>query len=279
MGADDLKKKCIIDRIVCRTKQAACLLCLIAGLLLSLVSASRAEQLPIKTYTTADGLARDQINRIVRDSRGFLWFCTREGLSRFDGYTFTNYASAQGLLGRNVNDLLETRDGVYWVATDAGVFRFNPAGRAAAQSNSQMKAEPSKSTKAGEPSAEPMFIAYYLSGEQKPYYATRLLEDHKGVIWCGTSVGVYQLDRSGEQWSFRFVDMGMPMTNFDEPFVQTLLEDRQGALWCGTRGSGLYRHLPDGHTQRYNTQQGLPTNDIRALLEDSDGHLWVGKPC
>ena len=84
----------------------------------------RAEHLPIKTYTIADGLAHDLINRIKRDSHGYLWFCTHEGLSRFDGYTFTNYAKEQGLLGRDVNDLLETRDGVYWVATDAGVFRF-----------------------------------------------------------------------------------------------------------------------------------------------------------
>jgi ligand-binding sensor domain-containing protein/two-component sensor histidine kinase len=250
--------------------------CLIAGLLLSLLSASQAEQLPFKNYTTADGLARDQINRIVRDSHGFLWFCTREGLSRFDGYTFTNYANAQGLPGRAVNDLLETRDGVYWVATDAGVFRFNPLGLAAAQSNSQMKAEPSQSTKLGESAAEPMFVAYYQSGEQKPYDATTLLEDHAGVIWCGTALGVYQLDRSGEQRNFRFVDMGMPMTNFDGPFVQTLLEDRQGTLWFGTIGSGLYRHLSNGHTDRYTAQHGLPNNDVRALLEDREGRLWVG---
>ena len=277
MGVGDLKRKRITGNSMCLVStRVAHVGCLIAGLLISLVSASRAEQLPFKTYTTADGLARDQINRIVRDSHGFLWFCTREGLSRFDGYAFTNYANAQGLLGRAVNDLLETRDGVYWVATDAGVFRFNPAGRAAAQSNSQMKAEPSKSTKAGEPSAEPMFIAYYLSGEQKPYDATALLEDHAGVIWCGTNVGVYQLDRSSEQRNFRFVDMGMPMTNFEGPFVQTLLEDRQGTLWFGTIGSGLYRHLSDGHTDRYTAQHGLLSNDVRALLEDREGHLWAG---
>ena len=35
-----------------------------------------AELLPIRLYTTADGLASDRINSIVADSRGFLWFCT-----------------------------------------------------------------------------------------------------------------------------------------------------------------------------------------------------------
>jgi streptogramin lyase len=52
-----------------------------------------AERLPVKIYTTADGLGHNSVNRIVRDSRGFLWFCTLEGLSRFDGYSFTTYGS------------------------------------------------------------------------------------------------------------------------------------------------------------------------------------------
>ena len=51
-------------------------------------------QLPVKIYTTADGLANNLINRIVRDSRGYLWFCTGEGLSRFDGYSFVSFRQA-----------------------------------------------------------------------------------------------------------------------------------------------------------------------------------------
>jgi len=40
-----------------------------------------AELLPIRAYSTADGLAGDRIDCIVPDSRGFIWFCTPEGLS------------------------------------------------------------------------------------------------------------------------------------------------------------------------------------------------------
>ena len=70
-----------------------------------------AERLPLKVYTTADGLPHNLINRIVRDSRGFVWFCTAEGLSRFDGYTFTNYTTDHGLPHGNVTDFLETKKG------------------------------------------------------------------------------------------------------------------------------------------------------------------------
>jgi ligand-binding sensor domain-containing protein len=61
---------------------------------------SRAEKLPIRTYTTADGLPRDSIHKIVPDPRSYLWFCTSDGLSRFDGYEFVNYSTAHELRGR-----------------------------------------------------------------------------------------------------------------------------------------------------------------------------------
>jgi ligand-binding sensor domain-containing protein len=73
---------------------------------------ANAEQLPVKNYTIADGLARDYVNRIRQDSHGFMWFCTSEGISRFDGYGFTNYGLSDGLPHRMINDFLETRDGL-----------------------------------------------------------------------------------------------------------------------------------------------------------------------
>src|SRR2546422_9847124 len=87
-------------------------------LLLSSAWPAFAERLPLKIYTTADGLPHNEINRIVQDSRGFLWFCTAEGLSRFDGYAFRTYTPDQKLPHRSVSDLLEARDGTYWMATN-----------------------------------------------------------------------------------------------------------------------------------------------------------------
>jgi len=50
-----------------------------------------AERLPVKIYTSADGLGSSFIDYLMRDSRGFMWFCTRDGLSRFDGSRFVTY--------------------------------------------------------------------------------------------------------------------------------------------------------------------------------------------
>ena len=145
------------------------------------VGASRifAERLPIRTYTTADGLPRDHINRIVQDSKGFLWFCTTEGLSRFDGYKFTNYGTEQGLAGRVVNDFLETRNGIYWAATDRGLCRFVP--------------ESSPQTE--QPGTSKRFVGYYPSENAHAQVIHVIYENHAGTIWCGTDAGLFRLDQ------------------------------------------------------------------------------------
>ena len=142
-----------------------------------------AERLPIKIYTTADGLAHNDVNRIVKDSRGFLWFCTAGGLSRFDGYAFTNFSTEQGLPNSNVNDLLETRGGDYWVATTGGLVRFDPKGRPGHRA-----AHPSDDTPA------PMFTVVPDDGDPWTRIITVLRESRDGTIWAGTHNGLYRLE-------------------------------------------------------------------------------------
>src|SRR6188768_3207049 len=83
-------------------------LCLLTLLVLSTSLTLRAERLPIRAYTTADGLPHNSVMRIVADSRGFLWFCTMGGLARFAGDTCVSFATEEGLPADRVNDLLET---------------------------------------------------------------------------------------------------------------------------------------------------------------------------
>src|SRR4029077_14904942 len=117
-----------------RTRGALARALLVASLVAAAVGGAAAEQLPTKAYTVENGLAHNRIKHIMQDSRGFLWFCTADGLSRFDGNVFTNYQADDGLFAPSINDLVEARDGTYWVAPNSdGVFRFNPrAGVAAA---------------------------------------------------------------------------------------------------------------------------------------------------
>ncbi|HKC37763.1 MAG TPA: two-component regulator propeller domain-containing protein, partial [Chitinophagaceae bacterium] len=55
-----------------------------------------------------------------QDSKGFLWICTWEGLSKYDGNRFTNFTERNGLSHNLVNDLAETEDGSLYVAMNNG---------------------------------------------------------------------------------------------------------------------------------------------------------------
>ena len=219
-------------------------------ILLLAVAQSRAEQLPIRTYTTADGLPRDQVRKIVTDPRGFLWFCTNDGLSRFDGYEFVNYSVAQGLPHRVVYDLLITQKSDYWVATSAGVARFNAF---AATPDSKFK-------------------TYVPTQRRDSEFITDLYEDGFETIWVGTGNGLFRLHEVSGNWQFEYVSLGEKSD--EELDVTSMVEGSPGVLWVGTE-QGLFRRFPDGRAERFTTADGLPHPHVRDLLKDPDGIVWV----
>ena len=81
--------------------------------------------------TTNDGLSQGYVVDILQDRRGFMWFATRDGLNRYDGYTFVVHKhdpNDPGSLNSNfLQDLMEDEHGNLWVATNTGVNRFNLA--------------------------------------------------------------------------------------------------------------------------------------------------------
>lgn len=71
-------------------------------------------QSPIfQSYTIQDGLVANSVRRFFQDSKGFIWIATWEGLSRYDGYRFTNFTTDNGLSHNLVNDLFEDNGKIY----------------------------------------------------------------------------------------------------------------------------------------------------------------------
>src|SRR5215470_7845025 len=93
-------------------------------LFLVLLCDARGEHLPIMIFTSADGLGSSFIDFLMRDARGFMWFCTRDGLSRFDGSRFVTYRVGDKNAPPGIEGLYQTRDGTYWITTTAGLYRF-----------------------------------------------------------------------------------------------------------------------------------------------------------
>ncbi len=79
-----------------------------------------AQQQIFKNYTVNDGLISNTICKVFQDSKGFIWIGTLEGLSKYDGYAFTNYSTANGLSHSMVNDFYESKEGNLYVALNNG---------------------------------------------------------------------------------------------------------------------------------------------------------------
>ncbi len=73
-----------------------------------------------------DGLPSGGIRAILQDQRGYLWFATDGGVSRYDGEGFVTFTTEDGLAGRYVWSMLEDREGRLWFGSqDGGVSRYD----------------------------------------------------------------------------------------------------------------------------------------------------------
>jgi ligand-binding sensor domain-containing protein/signal transduction histidine kinase len=256
-------------------KPGLCQRC-VASFLMALASVAvarpaSAERLPITPYTTADGLAHVRVTCIVADSRGFVWFCSPAGLSRFDGQGFTTYATAQGLANTRINHFLETSHGTYWIATNGGgVYRFNPL---TSGPLAQRTVVPNQ-VRAGAADAV-RFTAFRVGDDLQTNRVNVLREDRAGRLWAGTDGGLFCLDAEGDSKSFRRVELRLP----DRPDlalqIWALAEDREGTLWIGTSW-GLLRRFTDGRVLHSAVEPTQGIDQVRAVLIDRAGTVWVG---
>ncbi len=82
-------------------------------------------------YTSDNGLSQNSITAVMKDHNGYMWFGTRDGLNRFDGYNFTLYSSKPdkklSILSNRILSIKEDKWGCIWVKTyDDIVYRLNP---------------------------------------------------------------------------------------------------------------------------------------------------------
>lgn len=228
-------------------------------LICAAASMARAERLPVRVYTSADGLGSGAINWLMRDSRGFLWLATRDGLSRFDGQRFTTYRFGKGK-SPSVSQIIERRRGDYLVALQSGeVFRFD---------------EGTEATSDGDSSADdsltlrPELLAEDVTGW--------LFEDHAGRLWAVGIRGLFRAEESDGRLTWNQVELRLDGRSEPAVNVSRIIESRDGSLWMIT-SLGLVRRSEDGRVMLYNAPLGTPMgNFLTGLCEDTEGRIWVG---
>ncbi|MEO8619598.1 MAG: two-component regulator propeller domain-containing protein [bacterium] len=194
---------------------------------------------------------------ITQDSRGFMWFGTNTGLSRYDGYRMVTYRNQRGdarTLGDNtVWAIHEDRQGVLWLGTEGGLSRYD---RAQDKFTTFMRDE-------GEAAAARMQVRV-------------ILEDSRRNLWIGTTTGMYIFDRA------RDTAIAYPLVapGAVKPRVLAIYEDRRKHLWVGTQNDGVWDIDPvTGTVRRYAHDRpgtiALPGNRVEAFIEDAKGRFWV----
>ena len=84
-----------------------------------------AQSLPLMPITTGDGLSQGMAFALVQDTKGFIWAGTKDGLSRYDGYSFRVFRhdpfDTLTLRDNRIRLLHVDRSGRIWVSTESGL--------------------------------------------------------------------------------------------------------------------------------------------------------------
>lgn len=184
-----------------------------------------------------------RVRNLLRSRDGALWIGTDgSGLFRIGAHGVAHYTMQQGLANNFIRCMIEARDGSLWIGMDEGVSHFNGT-----------------------------IFRNITMRNGLAYFSTRaLLEDRAGDIWIGTERGLTHLHQSQ---SVR--DQATEALRDEK--IWALHEDADGGLWIGTRSNGLYRYR-NGALSHYTTANGLASNSIYSILEDSRRHMWISGP-
>src|SRR5215475_2008665 len=143
----------------------------------------RAQRLSTRCYNVSDGLAHSRVGAIHQDRKGYLWFGSFEGLSRFDGYRFTNYGMRDGLGHMIINDIVEDRRGRLWVATNGGGV-------------SRLIDDPQESDLfrqlGAAPGARLRFISFRVGDSSGSNRVNAMVFDSADDLWLATDGGAYR---------------------------------------------------------------------------------------
>ncbi|MDR2955983.1 MAG: response regulator [Prevotella sp.] len=228
--------------------------------ILVLVADICAQDLPafrFRKIDVDDGLSENTGGCILQDSRGFMWFGTKDGLNRYDGTGFKVYANDPDenlSLGNNyICSLLQGKSDIMYVGTSAGLYI--------------MHMSEDKFTKLNNKTADGTEVTSAING---------MLLDEEDRLWLVTlNQGIFVFDTNKNILRKINIRGGL---NSGSDTGWCIMSDRSGVIWVGTR-MGLLRY--NSNTEQLEPVLGLsghipPKNEVMSITEDDKGRLWLG---
>ncbi|SMD06958.1 hybrid sensor histidine kinase/response regulator transcription factor [Pedobacter africanus] len=225
------------------------------------VSAKSFAQLSFDHLSVSNGLSQSTVLAICKDSRGYMWFGTRDCLNRYDGKGVKIYRNdpenpASISSEDYIYALLEDKQKNLWIGTQNGLNRYIPEKDA-------FERIPFSAT-------DPNSISDKI--------VLSLLADRKGRLWFGTNLGLSMLESPSSRKFKKFYQKDGLAGNS----VYTVFEDSRGNIWVGTTEGLSVMSLKNGQYQirsfHHNPAdpKSISGNSIRTVTEDLKGRIWIG---
>ncbi|MCB9378277.1 MAG: hypothetical protein H6511_05865 [Holophagales bacterium] len=245
-----------------------------------------AQRLPITSFTADDGLAGTQVWDVHLDSRGYLWVATSWGLCRYDGERFTTLSVPEGLPSPTARTILEDAEGSLWIGTNSGVARYD--GRRITRVDDLAAPRATVWASAIDPSGRLWFgtevgltswdgsrvRAFGPADGLASEYVYALLAARDGTLWIGSrGAGLARCSVAADGALAGCRVFGP--AELGHGVVRSFAETPEGEVLVGTRGAGLLRFRGD-RFERFTQADGLPGDDVYALLVGPNGTTYVG---
>jgi ligand-binding sensor domain-containing protein/two-component sensor histidine kinase len=250
----------------------------------------------IQCYSTADGLAEEEIYCLAQDGEENIWVGTGRGAQKISHHGFVSFTDSDGLVPGRINSLFMDRQGRVGVqvqnrVTSYALFdgkRFVPiilpgtefAGWTGPQSILQDHQGVWWLATDGKglwryPRADSFAE---LNGRKPARIYTRrdglpgdqvhsIFEDSEGNIWIAAQHGPPHLGR--------WIRRENRFESWDEPGLPvSFRQDRAGNVWIGMMGGGVWRYRR-GRLTAISTADGFPAGYVMQIYSDAHGRLWI----
>lgn len=217
------------------------------------------QKLNFKHYSLTEGLSQSSVLSIFQDSKGFMWFGTRDGLNKFDGQKFVTYRhnsqDSTSISNSYIKAIIEDKAGNLWIGTMNGLNRY------VEKTNS---------------------FDRFKSGEGQNSISNNEIWDvvvaAEGHLWLGTNLGLEKFDPQ----TFRAsrVKTVRDEKNTVNNQIRSLQMDSDGFLWiCKTTTVEVYDPKTDSSKEYAYPQDEVKEvnrNYAPVIFEDHQNNLLLG---